>query len=52
MKGHGQKKVLFGSNFPMITRVECLAQLEALGLSDEAQELFLAGNARRVFRLD
>jgi len=52
MRGHGRKKVLFGSNFPMITPSDCLAQLDELGLSDEARELFLGGNARRVFRLD
>jgi predicted TIM-barrel fold metal-dependent hydrolase len=49
--GHGRKKVLFGSNFPMITPSECLADLDALGLSDEARALFLGGNATRVFRL-
>jgi uncharacterized protein len=52
MRGHGRKKVLFGSNFPMITPTDCLAQLDELGLSDEARELFLGGNAQRVFRLD
>lgn len=52
MRGHGRKKVLFGSNFPMITPAECLAELGDLGLSDEARALFLGGNARRVFRLD
>jgi hypothetical protein len=52
VRGHGRKKVLFGSNFPMIMPAECLAQLDDLGLSDEARELFLGGNARRVFRLD
>ncbi len=52
MRRHGKKKVLFGSNFPMLTPVECLAGLDGLGLSDEARGLFLAGNARRVFRLE
>lgn len=51
MRGHGKKKVLFGSNFPMITPAECLADVDALGLSDEARALFLGENARRVFRL-
>jgi predicted TIM-barrel fold metal-dependent hydrolase len=52
MAGHGRRKVLFGSNFPMITPTECLAGLDALALSDEARGLFLGGNAARVFRLD
>jgi len=51
LRGHGKKKVLFGSNFPMISPAECLAGLDALGLSDEARALFLGGNASRVFRL-
>lgn len=49
MRGHGKKKVLFGSNFPMLTPQECLEGLPGLELSPEAQALFLGGNARRVF---
>jgi predicted TIM-barrel fold metal-dependent hydrolase len=51
MKAHGRKKVLFGSNFPMLSPGECLAELDTLGLDDEARRLFLGDNARRVFRL-
>lgn len=51
MAGHGRRKVLFGSNFPMITPAECLAGLDALNLPNEAKMLFLADNARRVFKL-
>jgi len=51
MKRHGRRKVLFGSNFPMIQPAACVAQLDALGLDDEARELFLCGNATRVFEL-
>lgn len=51
MRGHGKKKVLFGSNFPMLTPAECLAGLDALTLPDDARALFLGGNAERVFRL-
>jgi predicted TIM-barrel fold metal-dependent hydrolase len=49
MQGGGRKKVLFGSNFPMILPGKALADLGALGLDAEARELFLAGNATRVF---
>jgi len=52
MNAHGRKKVLFASDFPMLTPAECLADLDKLGLGDEARDLFLQGNARRVFRLD
>jgi predicted TIM-barrel fold metal-dependent hydrolase len=52
MRGHGKKKVLFGSNFPMITPSECLEHLDSLALSEEARALFLGANAKRVFGLD
>ena len=51
MRGHGRRKVLFGTNYPMIAPQAALAGLDALELDDEATELFLAGNARRVFGL-
>ena len=47
----GRRKVMFGTNFPMITPEQALADLETLGLDEEAVALFLAGNARRVFDL-
>jgi hypothetical protein len=49
MRGHGRKKVLFGSNWPMISPVECLKGVDKLDMDDEAKGLFLAGNAQRVF---
>ncbi len=51
MKGHGSRKVLFGSNFPMLMPADCLAEVRALGLPDEARRLFICDNAVRVFRL-
>ncbi len=51
LRGHGRRKVLFGTNFPMITPEHALAGLDDLGLDAEARELFLSGNARRVFGL-
>ena len=51
MRRHGRSKVLFGSNYPMIQPAACLAQVEELGLDAEARELFLSGNAERVFQL-
>lgn len=50
-KGHGRKKVLFGSNFPMITPLACLSGLDALGFDEQAKALLLGGNAARVFGL-
>jgi hypothetical protein len=52
LRAHGRRKVLFGSNWPMIAPAQALEGLDALGLDDEARALFLAGNAERVYRLD
>jgi predicted TIM-barrel fold metal-dependent hydrolase len=51
MRGRGRARVLFGSNWPMISPARCLAHLDDLGLDDEARALFLSGNTRRVFGL-
>ena len=51
MKGHGRSKVLFGSNHPMIAPAACLDEVDSLGLPDEAREMFLHGNAARLFSL-
>jgi predicted TIM-barrel fold metal-dependent hydrolase len=51
IRGHGKKKVLFGSNFPMVNPSDCLAQLGELDLGEEAKRLFLGENAKRVFKL-
>jgi uncharacterized protein len=51
LRGHGRRKVLFGSNYPMITPGRALDRLDALDLDDETRDLFLAGNATRVFSL-
>jgi predicted TIM-barrel fold metal-dependent hydrolase len=51
MRGRGRDRVLFGTNWPMLTPSACLARLADLGLDDEATGLFLGGNARRVFKL-
>lgn len=51
MKGVGKKRVMFGTNWPMLSPKQCLDGLPMLGLSPEQSEAFLSGNARRVFRL-
>ncbi len=51
MRGHGRRKVLFGSNYPMIQPAACIAQVDGLGLDDEARRAFLHDNAARVFGL-
>jgi uncharacterized protein len=51
MREHGRHKVMFGTNYPMITPAKALEGLEGLGLDDQARALFLGGNAARVFGL-
>jgi len=51
MKKGGRKKVLFGSNHPMLPPALCLPEVEKLDLDTEARSLFLGGNAQRVFGL-
>ena len=51
MNSHGQDKVLFATNFPMLELKKCVDQAAALDLKPEARAKFLSGNARRVFGL-
>lgn len=51
LRGRGKRKVLFGTNYPMMSASKALARLDDLCLDDETRRLFLGDNARRVFRL-
>jgi predicted TIM-barrel fold metal-dependent hydrolase len=51
MARHGRTKVMFGTNWPMIPPKKALEGLDEVGLDEEAHELFLSGNAARVFKL-
>ena len=51
MKKNGSKKVMFGTNYPMVTAAMCLKDLDSLQLTDEVRKLFLYENAQRVFGL-
>jgi uncharacterized protein len=51
LRAHGRRKVLWGSNYPMIAPAKALQGLETLGLDDETRALFLGGNAARVYGL-
>lgn len=51
MKGPGATRVMFGTNWPMLSHQRCLDGLAALELPDDKRQAFLAGNARRVFGL-
>ena len=52
MKAHGRKKVLFGTNYPMISPGKCLENLADLQLPQDVSENFLYKNAERVFKIE
>lgn len=49
MRGPGRARVLFGTNWPMLSPERALARLDVLDLDDEARAMFLGGNAARIF---
>lgn len=49
--GHGRRKILFGTNWPMIAPQKALEGLDESPFDAEAKALFLGGNAERVFKL-
>ena len=51
MKSVGRGRVMFGTNWPMLTPAQCLAGLDKLGLGDEDRAAFLSGAARKVFAI-
>ena len=51
IKSNGRKKVLFGTNYPMMTPQKALHGINALGLDEEALTLFLGKNVQRVYGL-
>lgn len=51
MRGAGSGRVMFGTNWPMISHAKCLRAIDDLGLSTEEKTGFLSGTARRVFGL-
>ena len=52
MQTNGAHKVLFGTNYPMITPAKALEHLDALALTEETRTLFLGDNAKRVFAVE
>lgn len=51
LKGHGRNKVMFGSNWPMISPRKALSALDSLNLDSETHDAFLGGTAADVFAL-
>lgn len=51
MRGAGRDRVMFGTNWPMVSPTRCLARIDDLDLDDELRVDFLGRTARRVFKL-
>jgi len=51
LKRGGRKKVLFASDYPMVSPKDCMDQLLSLDLDEETLDLFLYENSRSVFNL-
>ncbi|MEQ8801688.1 MAG: amidohydrolase family protein, partial [Haliea sp.] len=51
MKGPGRDRVMFGTNWPMLSPRQCLAGLDELDLDADVIDAFLGDTAKRVFKL-
>jgi predicted TIM-barrel fold metal-dependent hydrolase len=51
MKTIGKNRVMFGTNWPMLSPKQCLQHLDKLGLDEELAQCFLYRNAQKVFKL-
>lgn len=47
----GKGRVMFGTNWPMLSPAQCLKGLDKLGLEEERKAAFLGGIAKEVFRI-
>lgn len=51
LRAGGARRVMFGSNYPMLTPRQAMDGLDALGLPADTRRAFLHDNAARVFHL-
>ena len=51
LRGHGRTRILFGTNWPMLSAARCLERIDDLRLDEATTALFLGGNAERIFKL-
>ena len=52
INSHGQDKVMWGTDFPLIDHAESLGQIDELGLREISKAKLLHDNAARIFKLD
>jgi hypothetical protein len=48
----GADKILFGSDYPLLQQERCLKEIESCNLPEDSRNLILAGNARRLLRIN
>lgn len=51
INSHGQDKVMWGTDYPLLGHEESLRQVDALGLRETSKEKFLYKNAARIFHV-
>ena len=51
LKTYGQDKVLFGTDWPVISPERAMDEIKQLGISSSVVEKFLNTNAKRIFKL-
>ena len=51
LKTYGQDKVLFGTDWPVISPERAMDEIKQLGISPSVMEKFLNTNAKRIFKL-
>ena len=48
----GADKILFGSDYPLLTQSRLLEEIKALGLPEETESLIVSGNAQRLLSIE
>ena len=48
----GADKILFGSDYPLLTQNRLLSEIRSLDLPDETKDMILSGNARRLLGIE
>ncbi len=48
----GADKILFGSDYPLLQQERCFKEIESCNLPEDSRNLILAGNARRLLRIN
>jgi len=52
LNSRGRGKVMFGTDFPVLTHAASIAEIDKLGLKEEARKALLHDTAVKVFKLD